>query len=164
MSAFMCSVETLFKISEYMSIWILDTGREKEMDPYLVIRELYDLNVRALKARYGESADEMIPDEEPYMETWRYHNDGQDHTLRRKPSLELAQRFRCYLYQCSEGDFRQDKTYKLVSECFDALCVELVSRLYEYVEEKDEIVTRSKKLVCASIDSGKYIDTSAYWN
>ena len=90
------------------------------------------MNARAIQSRYGagRTADEV--------KAWEKELDpiacspGQDFKAR----VQAYKSFRCFLYQCSEGDVPLSPLYKAVEAAADYLAAEIVPEIPEYEEAK----------------------------
>jgi len=89
-----------------------------ELDNESLQRELWEMNVAALRQRYGDDAGvyEFSPIYVP-----------QPVNL-----FALAKDMDCLLYQCREGDVPQTALYKAMQEVRNALCLYLVRSQPEY--------------------------------
>ena len=139
MSAFMCSPETLYVISDYLFslktlIELKSSGIIKE-DPLSVDRSdlfgmLYQLNKKALQERYGDRADELI----------NYNISDGFKRARAKlgekeeliPDKLLFYKLECFLYQCAEDNVCKSPLYRYLSDQQSKLAAYIVRESEEY--------------------------------
>ncbi len=88
-----------------------DEGREK------LGQEMYFLNVMAVRYRYEERADDLIPP-------------GYKYKLEPTNIYQALKSLRCWLYQCSEGNIPEtSELYKLMEEISCQLAFDIVYKL-----------------------------------
>lgn len=140
MSAFMCSPETLYVISDYLfTLRRLEAMKSVGLikkDPLSVERidlfgMLYKMNKDAVIARYGEGAkDELIGYEmlDGFYQARREYGENEELI----PDVVLFYKINCYLYQCSEGDLDKSPLYTFLLGARAQLAVEIVQNSKEY--------------------------------
>jgi hypothetical protein len=127
MSAFMLSNKLLSKIAvEVMKAVPTMFGVHIEESPAYpsgsaggLAKSLYDMNRRALKARYADRYD-FAPFEFDNSDIYPW------------TKIRLYKALRCYLYQCSEGSVPGSKFFRLVEAASQIVADRIVSGLPEY--------------------------------
>ena len=80
-------------------------------------RKLFDLNVEAVKAAYGEGA----------CKKWRYRSlDFKFEIVPRPDDLQVHEDLDEYLYQCHEGNIPRENLYKLMRNYHCLLCKRII--------------------------------------
>lgn len=93
MSAFLIENETISAIANKYCLSNYPESKEA------LAKELYDMNVKALNARYEDIEGMTI--EFKYIQTASFDS-----------LYQALKSLRCYLYQCSEGDIPEEELYK----------------------------------------------------
>jgi len=91
--------------------------------------KLHTLNVQALKARYGDN--DMSPTKYDHIPVERssFHENALN--------IAVFHRLRCFLYQCSEGDYEENELYTLLKEVSNETAVDIAREtkpLYDWGE------------------------------
>jgi len=82
-------------------------------------RKLFDLNVEAVKAAYGEVA----------LKEWRYRSlDFKFEIDPRPDDLQVYEALDEYLYQCHEGEIPSETLYKLMRNYHYLLCKKIIRK------------------------------------
>lgn len=113
MSAFIVAVETIDRVVMAMR----PNGSHAEQTR--LGRQLLDMNVRAVCARYGSVEDANLA--EPYNYTARVPRLAANAA----DDFVVLKALRCFLYQCSEGDVPQSTLFHVVSAAADVLVMRL---------------------------------------
>ena len=105
MSAFLVNNETISKLANelYTNYREGDNNPLKEKNTKEIAMELYKMNVKALKQRYENYDDMIVPFE--YCEKAIFDS-----------TFQLLKSLNCYLYQCSEGNVPKKELYKFLSK------------------------------------------------
>ena len=90
-------------------------------DSKTLARSLYELNRFALKERYPQSYEQMIP------EPFEYSSDSPLSTAHNEEA-QLYKSIECFLYQCSEGYAPEQELYKQIETLNDALAHRIAMR------------------------------------
>jgi hypothetical protein len=104
MSAFLVKNSTLSKLANALRRYDEDLCEEYKTD-YDLAKDLYEMNVQALKERYEDPSD-LIKPFEITNEYWlNIHSSPED-------KAQFFMSLACYLYQCSEGEVPELELYK----------------------------------------------------
>lgn len=142
MSAFMCSPETIYLITnaifsirhikELQSLKILP-----KKDPLSVSREdlfhiLYKMNRDALVERYGEDGAEELcgySEQDGFLKGRRYWNGREEEYT----DTLLYYRIGCLLYQCSEGSIEESSLYNYIGKVKTEVACHIVEGSDDYL-------------------------------
>lgn len=88
--------------------------------------KLFELNVQAVKERYGDEDFSTMPGPKGMRpENYRFKFLHSDH-------VQVFKSLQCLIYQCSEGNVPETKLYRFLSELENTLARAIVSALPEY--------------------------------
>ena len=142
MSAFMCSADTLYLISDYLFTLRHLEGLKQigviNKDPLSVTRLdvfdiLYKMNKDALIARYGEGAVSELVEYaalDGFVQARRKYGEKEELV----PDIVLFYKINCFLYQCAEGDVDKHPLYNFLKGAYAHLAVDIVRSSKEYQE------------------------------
>lgn len=118
MSAYLVNPETMSAAVLLLSVHegIAADSREDRLAKLTALgKELYAMNIAALRERYGSRADENWTDADQVAEDYKFHP-----VAMRLPMNVLAKQAACLRYQCSEGDVPETELYGRLSAVADA--------------------------------------------
>lgn len=101
-----------------------DCVTEEEMA--LVGQAVYNMNIRALRARYGDRPAFHDLSAQPYQ----YRPESLVYLSR----VAIIKMLDCYLYQCAEGDVPEEYLFKALETVRARLCRLIVMALQEYTD------------------------------
>ena len=134
MSSFIVDNETINKIVSYLygkavggdtsvvSLGLVKMGFDLS-DPLHTERlanAVFDLNVAAVKARYGEAEGEGFP-----LPTFTY-------VFTPATQIEVIKALECWKYQCTEGRMPASELYKAMTVTHHLLCTDYIHQTKEY--------------------------------
>jgi len=125
MSAFLVKNSTLSKLADALRKYDRDLYEEYERN-YDLAKDLYEMNVQALKERYEDPTDLIRPFEFT-DEFWMDIENNQ------KDKAQFFMSLSCYLYQCCEGDVPKSELYKRLEDIEHKLAHEIAM---EWAEKK----------------------------
>lgn len=82
--------------------------------------KMFDLNVAAVQARYGEAEGEGFP-----LPVFAY-------SFMAATTIEVIKALKAWLYQCTEGRVPQSALYLAMTEVHCLLCIDFVEQTEEY--------------------------------
>lgn len=86
----------------------------------VLARRMFDMNVAAVKARYGEAEGEGFP-----LLSFKY-------LFTPATQIEVIKALECWKYQCTEGNISESELYKAMVQIHCLLCTDFIHRLDEY--------------------------------
>jgi len=108
MSAFLVKNSTLSKLADALRGYDKDLYEEYKTD-YDLAKDLYEMNVQALKERYEDPSDLI----RPFEFTDEYWLDIEHNP---KDKAQFFMSLACYLYQCFEGEVPKSELYKKLED------------------------------------------------
>jgi hypothetical protein len=108
MSAFLVKNSTLSKLADALRRYDEDLYEEYKTD-YDLAKDLYEMNVQALKERYEDPSDLI----RPFEFTDEYWLDIEHNP---KDKAQFLMSLACYLYQCFEGEVPKSALYKKLED------------------------------------------------
>ena len=131
MSAFKCSDKHMQYIANGLySFDMLEKGSRDEESVKNMVNRWIDLNIQALKERYGDSED--------MYKGYKYIN--QINVILDLNKVQLIKALQCLHYQCSEGNVPDSKGYKELEEVTQEVVMSIIYSMPEYEEAEWEIV------------------------
>ena len=134
MSSYIVDNETINKVVSYLyakaqggdtscvSLGLVKMGFDLT-DPLYTERlanAMFDLNVYAVKERYGEAEGEGFP-----LPAFIY-------VFTPATQIEVIKALECWRYQCTEGDIPESHLYKAMAQTHCLLCADYIHQLDEY--------------------------------
>jgi hypothetical protein len=86
----------------------------------LLANQMFDMNVAAIKARYGEAEGEGFP-----LPSFTY-------LFTPATQIEVIKALECWKYQCTVRDIPLSEFYKAMAQIHHLLCADYIHRLEEY--------------------------------
>lgn len=137
MSAFVVADKTINRVVSKMKFRMVHSHLKEEFiklglnpdQPFFehrIGKALFDMNVRAVNARYGQGE----------AETFRELNYKYKDEFTSAGIYQEYKSLRCLMYQCSEGDVPEEALYKLMEKYGNELAYEIVTSSEKY-EESD---------------------------
>ena len=133
MSSYIVDDETINKIVSYL--YVKAVGRDTSIISIglvklgfdlsnadlaeLLANQMFDLNVTAIKARYGKEAEKFCPLDFKYLFT-------------PASQIEVIKALECWKYQCTERNIPMSDFYKAMAQTHCLLCSDYIHQLDEY--------------------------------
>lgn len=149
MSCFIMRAESINKLAGVVydvvfghnmyGIWTPDELRDvfnhkREVSEEDIFKALYQLNVDAYKARYGETVEIPEKPEGHYFVKFEQavSDDGYAYSKVTADHYQIYKTLECFLYQCSEGTVDEEPLFKGMVELKKAFASMIVSGTEEY--------------------------------
>lgn len=100
------------------------------VDTQKLVNTLFDLNIKAVQERYGDSNPSKMP---CHNTTNKQLSIGKVHYIYTESSIiQVFKSVQCLIYQCSEGNVPNDPLYKFLEDLENTIAKHIVYELAEY--------------------------------
>jgi hypothetical protein len=112
------------------SIYNYNYTSEMSIDKQKLVNALFDLNIQAVKERYGDESPATMPG---HVQTNKQLAIGQiPYAYTDANIIQVYKSLKCLIYQCSEGNVPNTPLYKFLEELENTIARHIVSELPEY--------------------------------